>query len=119
MIFYNHQTLKEKWVNNRSAHQLLVDVKKSITQNEVFYNAVTKSGTPTKLFRLIKLSSHGIRYKYTFYMLSVQNGLKYRNTLLSLLSNFSREYTVTKVHEDQKRIKLNRIYLLLVYADDI
>jgi hypothetical protein len=34
-------------------------------------------------------------------------------------SNFALEYASRKVHEDQVRLKLNRIYQLLAYADDL
>jgi hypothetical protein len=38
---------------------------------------------------------------------------------LSRLFNFTLEYAITKVQENQVRLKLNRSHRLLVYADDV
>jgi hypothetical protein len=50
---------------------------------------------------------------------SIQNGLKQGDVLTLLLYNFSLEYTIRKVQENQVRLKLNETHDLLVCADDV
>jgi hypothetical protein len=53
-----------------------------------------------------------------FYKFPVQNYLKQGDALSPLLFNFSLEYTIWKVQENQTGVKLYRTYQLLVYADN-
>jgi hypothetical protein len=49
----------------------------------------------------------------------IQNGLKQGDALSQLLFNFSSEYAISKVQENQVRLKLKGIHQLLTYADDV
>jgi poly(3-hydroxyalkanoate) synthetase len=50
---------------------------------------------------------------------SIQNGLKQEDALSPLFFNFTSEYAIRRVEENQRELKLNGTRQLLVYADDV
>ena len=52
-------------------------------------------------------------------MIPFKNGLKQRDALLPLKFNFIFAYAIRRVQVNQDGLKLNCIYQLLVYADDV
>jgi hypothetical protein len=103
-----------------TVHQLFIDFKKAhdSVRREVLYNILIEFGVPLKLVRLIKMCSKGHVGKHLSDNCPVHNGLKQRDALRSLLFNFSLEYALMKVQENQVGLKLSGKHQVLIYSDD-
>jgi hypothetical protein len=125
-IFYIQHILEKKWVYNGTMHKLLIDFKKAYNsvRRAVLYNILTEFGIPKKLVGLIKICinetdstvhiSKNLSDKFL-----IQNDLNQGDALSLLLFNSALEYAISRVQENQERLKPNRTHQLLAYADDI
>jgi hypothetical protein len=52
-------------------------------------------------------------------MFPIKNGLKERDALLSLLSNYALKYAVTKVEAYHKMLQFNGTHQVIIYTDDV
>jgi hypothetical protein len=92
-------------------------------RRKVLHSILTEFGIPRKLVVLIK-----IRLNETYSAVHIgktlsdkfpiQNGLK-QDALSPLLSNSGLEYTIKRVQENQKGLKLNGTHQHLAYAEDV
>jgi hypothetical protein len=90
------QVLEKKWEYNETIHQLFVDFKKAYDSisREVLYNILRQFGVTMRQVRLIKmcLKETYIKVcigKYLSDNIPIQNGLKQRYDLSTLLFNFA------------------------------
>jgi hypothetical protein len=96
-----------------------------VIQTELLLNSIlTGFVIPMKLFRLIKMCLNETCSKVRISKnlsdaLSIQNGLKEGDALSPLFFNFDLKYTIQKVQENQKGLKLKGTHELLVCTDDV
>jgi len=123
-IFCIHETLKKKEYTG-TRHQLTIDFENDHDSvgREILYSMLTEFGIPMKLIRLIKMCLNetcskvyiGKNLLDTF---PIWNGLKKGDALSPLLFNFSLDYGIRKVQENQEGMKSNGTHQIVVYADD-
>jgi hypothetical protein len=94
---------RKKWEYNGTVHQLFIDFKKAYesVRREALYNILIEFRIPRKLVGLIKMClnetySTVCTGKNLSNMFTIENGLKQRKALSSLLFNFALEYTIRR-----------------------
>jgi hypothetical protein len=125
-IFYISQILEKKWEYNGTVHQLLIDFKKTYVavRREVLYNILTEFKITRILTGIIKMCLNetysSVRIgKNLSEKFSIENGLKQGDALWPLPFNFSFEYAIRRVQENQEGLILNLTHQIFAYVDDV
>jgi hypothetical protein len=89
-------------------------------KTEVSCNILTEFGVPMKLTEMCLKETYSKVYigKHLSDHFPTQNGLKLE-ALQPLLSNLTLDYSIRKFKENQVGLKLNGIYQLLSFDDDV
>jgi hypothetical protein len=90
-------------------------------RRDVLYSNLIEFGIPIRLNKLCLNETYNkvCICKYFSDSFPIQNGLKQGDSLSPLLFNFSLEYAIKKVQENQVGLKLHRTHQLLAYADEV
>jgi hypothetical protein len=111
---------------NWMVHQLFIDLKKAYdsVNREFLYNILLEFDVPKKLVRLIKMCLNETYSKVRVGNLlsdkfPIQNGVKQGDILSPLLFNFTLDYAIRIVLENQVGLELNWTHQLLIHTDDV
>jgi hypothetical protein len=109
-----------------TVNYLIVDFKKAYdsVRKEVLYSILIEFRMPRKQVRVIKICLNETYSrvhigKYQSDKFPIQNGLKHGDALSPLLFNFTLEYAIRRIQENQKGRKWNGTSQILGYADDV
>lgn len=122
MTVCTHSILQKKYKKN-NANQLFIGLKKpcNLVRREVFYNRATQSSTLVRLINLCLNETCGNIQTVTHLSKTflIQNDLKVGDTLITTAIHLFLSICHYKGLTKPEGMKLNGIYQLPVYTDDI